>query len=463
MNTNTIPLTFSPSTAAHDSIIKACLPKAADIIFEFLARRCKPGISQQFDKADFDEYCAKVGFRIYSLKWFKSCFKQLVTTRLVKVERVFYGHGYQVRLYHPWEVDDWVVDEFGNNRQKERWENKTSQDGHKTSQKSTSDPHDSVGDYRESREKSNTEANPIDGDRTKATDDRPKSRCDRPKPKPTAKKTASAAAPPKNSQDPLNSVKEKIRADGKEDTTATKTTDLKETASTGKKITTPTDGSNKKKQTAVSSLDKGGEHTNSRLPQSTGLKTDLNVNSGNVDNASGNDKNHGDVDDKVNKKAKKPNRPKFEVKINNQSWRSHLEELDQLGVAGNKTIVNGLKTFSTEKVEAVIALYRVRKRETGYIENPCGYFMQALKEDWAASKAKQVVNNDDPQSAEDQAALFRYWFDLAKELGYCSKSEEREGERWVCISGIWEKFTDAWGRGYNLEYLRKVKKRTTDP
>ena len=94
LNTNIIPLTFAPSTAAHDSIIKACLPKAADIIFEFLARRCKPGISQQFDKKDFDEYCAKVGFRIYSLKWFKSCFKQLVTTRLVKVERVFQGYGY---------------------------------------------------------------------------------------------------------------------------------------------------------------------------------------------------------------------------------------------------------------------------------------------------------------------------------------------------------------------------------
>ena len=31
------------------------------------------------------------------------------------------------------------------------------------------------------------------------------------------------------------------------------------------------------------------------------------------------------------------------------------------------------------------------------------------------------------------------------------------------ITSIWEKFTHAWERGYNLEYLRKVKKRTTDP
>ncbi len=88
--------------------------------------------------------------------------------------------------------------------------------------------------------------------------------------------------------------------------------------------------------------------------------------------------------------------------------------------------------------------------------------MQALKEDWAGQKQAQVIN-DDSQAPEDQAALFRYWFDLAKELGYCSKSEEREGDQWVCISGVWEKFTDASERGYNLEYLRKVKKRTTNP
>ncbi len=415
LNTNIIPLTFAPSTAAHDSLIKACLPKAADIIFEFLARRCKPGISQQFDKEDFDEYCAKVGFRIYSLKWFKSSFKQLVKTRLVKVERVFQGHGYQVRLYHPWQVDDWVVDEFGNKQQKERWENKTSQNGHKTSQKSTSDPHDSVGSNRESREKGNTKAHSHPGDRTKSTSNTTQSDSDRPVNKPTPKKTTFAAA-----------------------------------SATGKK------------ETAISTPEKGVDDRNHRSPQPTGVKTDLNVNSGNVDNVSGNDKNPGHVEQKINTTKKKPNRPTFEVKINNQEWRSHLEELDQLGVRGNKTIVNALKTFSRSKVEATIALYRQRKRETGYIDNPCGYFMQALKEDWAGQNAKKVVN-EDSQAPEDQAALFRYWFELAKELGYCSRTEERDGERWVFLSGVWEKFVDAWGRGYNLEYLRKVKKRTTDP
>ena len=89
--------------------------------------------------------------------------------------------------------------------------------------------------------------------------------------------------------------------------------------------------------------------------------------------------------------------------------------------------------------------------------------MQALKEDWAGDRAKQVAL-DNPQTPEDKAALFRYWFDLAKEMGHCSKSEIREdGDRWVCMSGTWEKFTAAWERGYTLEYLRKLMKKIKNP
>ena len=148
---------------------------------------------------------------------------------------------------------------------------------------------------------------------------------------------------------------------------------------------------------------------------------------------------------------------KVEVKIKNKQWRSHLEQLDELGVGENTTIKNAVKSYSTERVEKTIALYRNKKREAGYIANPGGYFMQALKEDWAGKNSKQVL--DDSQNPEDRAALFRYWYDLAKELGYCTGMKDVEGERLVCISGTWEKFSDAWERGYNLEYLRKVKKR----
>ena len=383
MNTNIIPLTFSPSTEAHEALIEQHFPRAAGTIFRFLSRLGKPGTSIQFDKDDFNQFCDRTGRKRYCTYWFKKCFNDLVSTRLVQIERVFRGCGYQVRLYHPWQIDDWVVDEFGSDRQKQNY-NKTCENDKKTCGKSTSDPHDSVADYRESREKkSNTKAS------------------DRPKPKPTPKKTASAAA------------------------------------STSNEVKTA--------KTASFTKEKGCDHVNQRSPEPTGVKNDLNVKSENVS--------------KTDRKDKKVP-PVVEVKINNKEWRSHLEEIDQLGVRGNKTIVNALKTYSKEKVEAAIALYRARKRETGYIENPCGYFIQALKEDWAGQKAKQVINNDDPQN---QAALFRCWFELAKEFGLCSKSEEREGERWVYVSGTWEKFTDAWERGFNLEYLRKTKKRHTKP
>lgn len=145
------------------------------------------------------------------------------------------------------------------------------------------------------------------------------------------------------------------------------------------------------------------------------------------------------------------------TKVNNKQWRSHLEQLDDLGVRENKTIRDAVRTSSTERVEEAIALYRQRKRETGYIGNPNGYFMQMLKENWAAKNAKQIL--DDSLDVEDKEALFRHWYDLAKELGYCSGVEERDGDRWVLISGTWEKFTDAWERGYNLKYLRETKKR----
>ena len=464
MNTNTIPLTFSPSTEAHEALIDYYFPTAVGRIFKFLTRRAKPGTTQQFDKDDFDQHCIRVGRKPYSKYWFRKCFEQLVSTRLVQVERTFRGYGYQVRVFHPWQIDDWIVDEFKNSQTSDRYKNnhskqeqKASEPGdrssarnhqdvnktcngvNKTCQKLTREHDSSVGGYRESREKGNTKANPIDGDRIKSTGDAPQSTGDRLNPKPIVKKTAFAAAP---LIDYWLEDENPSRADGKEVTINCGTTT---------------------KEKGVSSPDNGGQHINCCPPESNGLKTDLNINSGNVDSVSGGDKNNGRVDKKINKKSEKPNRPTFEVKINNKDWRSHLEQLDQLGVRGNKTIVNALKTFSRSKVEAAIALYRARKRETGYIENPCGYFMQALKEDWAGDRAKQVAI-DNPQTPEDKAALFRYWFDLAKKMGNCSKSEIREdGEQWVCMSGTWEKFTSAWERGYTLEYLRKVMKRLKNP
>ena len=149
-------------------------------------------------------------------------------------------------------------------------------------------------------------------------------------------------------------------------------------------------------------------------------------------------------------KKYKHNSQSAETKINNQQWRSHLNELDQLGVKINQTIINAVKFQKTEKVEGALALLKARKRDK-YISNPAGYFIQALKEDWA----RNVVTQDNP---EDKA-IFRYWYDLARELGYCQGQEVRDGEQWVCLTGTWEKWEDAWKRGYTLEYLKKVKSR----
>ena len=181
-----------------------------------------------------------------------------------------------------------------------------------------------------------------------------------------------------------------------------------------------------------------------------GLKTDLKLNLDDDRKLDEQEIKSAVVEEKVKAKP-------VEVKIKNEQWRDHLEQLDELGIGENTTIKNAVKSYSTERVEKTIALYLKKKREAGYIANPGGYFMQALKEDWAGKNSKQVL--DDSQNPEDKAALFRYWYDLAKELGYCTGMKDVEGERWVCISGTWEKFSDAWERGYNLEYLRKVKKR----
>ena len=127
--------------------------------------------------------------------------------------------------------------------------------------------------------------------------------------------------------------------------------------------------------------------------------------------------------------------------------------LDSTGIPINKTIKDLLKLYPVEKVENAIALVRARKREQ-HIPNPSGYFVAALKGDWGAS-----VTLAGDREEVDQVAVFRHWYDLARELGYCSGQEVREGQQWVCLSGSWEPWRAAVKRGYSLEYLKKVIKR----
>ena len=143
--------------------------------------------------------------------------------------------------------------------------------------------------------------------------------------------------------------------------------------------------------------------------------------------------------------------------IINLKWEKLIPELDKAGIPINKTIKDLLKLYPFEKLKDAIALLRARKRDS-HIPNPSGYFVAALKGDWSS---KTVINNEGDRSNQtiDKAAVFRHWYDLAKELGYCSGTEVRFGEQWICLSGTWERWETAQGRGYSLEYLKKIMKR----
>ena len=60
----------------------------------------------------------------------------------------------------------------------------------------------------------------------------------------------------------------------------------------------------------------------------------------------------------------------------------------------------------------------------------------------------------------DKSAVFRHWYDLARQLGCCSGQEMRQREQWICMAGTWEKWTAVVDRGYTLLYLKKTIKKS---
>ena len=129
--------------------------------------------------------------------------------------------------------------------------------------------------------------------------------------------------------------------------------------------------------------------------------------------------------------------------------------LDSTGVLVNKTVRDLLKLYPAEKVEQAIAIVKSRKRDQ-YIPNLSGYFVAALKGDWAS---QNLTVGEESDRELDKGAVFRHWYDLARELGYCSGQQVRDGVQWVDLSGSWEKWSDAVERGYSLSYLKKIMKR----
>ena len=139
--------------------------------------------------------------------------------------------------------------------------------------------------------------------------------------------------------------------------------------------------------------------------------------------------------------------------IVNLRWKDQIKDLDSAGIRVNKTLIGLLKSYEYEQVENAISLFKTRKRSQ-YIPNSAGYFTEALKQDWASNEIS-LSSTLQVNSAD----LFRYWYDLARELGYCSGQEIRDEEQWVCVSGTWEKWSDAVERGYSFDYLKKIIKR----
>ncbi len=82
----------------------------------------------------------------------------------------------------------------------------------------------------------------------------------------------------------------------------------------------------------------------------------------------------------------------------NKEGKAQVDELDSLGVRINSTVVKVVKANQKEDVGRAIALLKSRKRD-GYIDNPAGFLVAALKQNWVSEVSK----------TEDTQATFRYW------------------------------------------------------
>jgi len=160
------------------------------------------------------------------------------------------------------------------------------------------------------------------------------------------------------------------------------------------------------------------------------------------------------VKDNAKPDRKEKSSGKVEQKLNKKQ-ELLIQQIEDQGIPVNGTIVNLVKTNRAETIEKAIAYYKERKRDN-YIANPGGYFVQCLKENWAEKTTQASFDQIEP---EDKRAVFLKWYDLAKELGYCTQEEIKDNEQWVLITGTWEKWESAYKRGYSIEYLLKTKKK----
>jgi len=142
----------------------------------------------------------------------------------------------------------------------------------------------------------------------------------------------------------------------------------------------------------------------------------------------------------------------------NKKQEECLNKLEDVGIPVNETIVNAVKVTDPEKITKTIAYYREQKRNN-YIDNPGGYFIKALQENWAEKNVNPTFEEIKP---ENKTSIFLKWYDLAKELGICTGQKIENNDRLVLVTGSWEKWEKAYKRGYTIEYLVKSLKRHKD-
>lgn len=130
----------------------------------------------------------------------------------------------------------------------------------------------------------------------------------------------------------------------------------------------------------------------------------------------------------------------------NEKASDHLDQLDQLGIRLNPTLVALVRTTRASLVEMAIAAYQEYKRNH-YVKNPVGFVVSAIK------------NRFNFQHSGDEAN-FPLWYEWMKKLGHVRGWEQGDDDFLVEDGCGYTKPYRQWiAQGWTLEYLQKVRQR----
>lgn len=385
-----IPVPFAPITELHDRILEreTAIHKK---LYTWLARMAPRGSILQVDEEDFKSYCDYIGMKVYCGKYFRKAMNRLSELRIVKIIRRFWGGGYEVATYEPWQLDGWEPEDKKNykkTREKIFCNGKlTFRHGNKISQKLPSNTDSSVPSYIDK----------LDSKKDKY--------------KKTEEKTAISNG--SNKIDVTNE-RQKIAAQKKE-------SEIK------RSIKPPVLKSSARQEKFALDV----------TPPKSGLSVDKS-----------NFKQHSDDVRQIDP------RDTFSRKADVELFDNFLDRADDLGIRVNATVkkyvAKYIKRGDSRRIETALELFKSRKR-TGAIAEPEAYFIQILKEDYGKEKK---IAADPVNSFENLQAKFNHWLELAKMVGCCSGYEIVDEQIIVNMNGSKETWEEAFNRGYNFEYLK---------